>query len=88
MGAHWRQGLAKGNSVEFESGLILKKDLTARTSSTGTYLLAQTLIKFGRGFHLLSNIERYNQDVAANTPEKWRVGFGTLWFPVNRLRSD
>ncbi len=85
LGVHWRQGLAKGNAVEFEIGTINKKDTVLNTRSSGSYSLAQTMIKLSRGFHLLTNIERYNADVAANTPETWKVGFGTLWFPINRV---
>lgn len=85
LSVNYRQGLAKGNSVMFEVGTIAKKDLTNRSATNGSYTLAQTLVKFSRGFHLLTNIERYNMDVTASTPEVWRLGVGTLYFPINRV---
>lgn len=85
LAAHYRQGLAKGNAVMFEVGTIAKKDLVNRTSTNGSYTLAQTMIKLSRGFHLLTNIERSNSDVTTTTPENWRLGFGALYFPINRF---
>lgn len=85
LSAHWRQGLAKGNAVEFEVGTISRKNTATRTATNGTYSLAQSMIKLTRGFHLLTNIERYNADVDPQTPEQWKVGFGALWFPINRF---
>lgn len=85
LGVHYRQGLAKGNSVMFELGVLNKKNLETLTGSNGTFTLAQTMIKLSRGFHLLTNIERYTQDITADTPENWRLGIGTLWFPMNRF---
>ncbi len=83
--AHWRQGLAKGSSIMFEYGLIQKIDKSLGTASNGSYTFVESYVELTRGYNLLINLERYNGDTAANTPEQWKTGLGLLMFPINRV---
>lgn len=84
-GAHWRQALAKGSAIMFEYGLIQKIDKTLNTSGNGSYTFVESYVEMVRGYNLLINLERYNGDTAANTPEQWKTGLGLLMFPINRV---
>lgn len=84
-GAHWRQALAKGSAIMFEYGLIQKLDKSLNTNANGSYTFAETYIELTKGYNLLINLERYNSDTAANTPEQWKYGLGMLMFPINRF---
>lgn len=84
-GVHWRQGLAKGSAIMFEYGLVQKIDKSLNTAGNGSYTFVESYIELERGYNLLVNLERYNSDTAANTPEQWRTGLGLLMFPINRF---
>lgn len=84
-GAHWRQALAKGSAIMFEYGLVQKVDKSLNTAGNGSYTFVETYVELRRGYNLLVNLERYNGDTAANTPEQWRTGIGMLMFPINRF---
>jgi len=84
-GAHWRQALAKGSAIMFEYGLIQKIDKSLNTAGNGSYTFVESYIELSRGYNLLVNLERYNSDTAANTPEQWKYGLGMMMFPINRF---
>lgn len=84
-GVHWRQALAKGSAIMFEYGLTQKIDKSLGTSGNGSYTFVESYVEMSRGYNLLVNLERYNGDTAANTPEQWKTGIGLLMFPINRL---
>lgn len=84
-GAHWRQALTKGSAIMFEYGLIQKIDKPLGLSSNGSYTFVESFIELTGGYNLLVNLERYNGDSAANSPEQWKYGLGLVMFPINRL---
>lgn len=82
-GIHWKQGLSTGTSLLFEYGIIQKKNPTSATN--GSYSFLQSMIRLSRGNHFITNIERYNQDQPASSPDQWKVGFGFLYFPFQKM---
>lgn len=82
---HWRQALSKGSAVMFEYGLVQKIDKTLNDNTNGSYTFIESMIQLKKGYHLLVNLERFNRDSAANTPEQWKYGLGILAFPINRV---
>lgn len=84
LGIHWRQGLTKGSALMAEYGYIQKVDKTLNSSTNGTYTFIESFIELEKGYNLLVNLERYNADGAASTPEQWKYGFGFVMFPINR----
>lgn len=83
VGAHWKQGLSTGTALLFEYGIIQKKDTTSATNGSYSYL--QSMIRLAKGNHFITNIERYNRDISATTPDRWKVGLGFLFFPFQRM---
>lgn len=83
LGGHWRQGLSLGTALLFEYGIIQKKQ--GETATNGSYTFLESMIRLGRGTHFVTNIERYNRDVDLANPDTWKVGFGFLIFPFQRL---
>ncbi|ODS51042.1 MAG: hypothetical protein ABS42_00550 [Bdellovibrio sp. SCN 50-8] len=81
---HWRQALSKGSSIMFEYGFLKKREASSNTVN-GSYTFAQTSLLLTKGYSLLLNLERYNANQGAHTPEKWRMGVGFLTFPINRV---
>lgn len=82
-GLHWKQGLSTGTALLAEYGMVQKKDPTS--ARNGSYTFLQSMIRLYKGNHFITNIERYNQDVASEAPDQWKVGLGLLYFPFQRL---
>jgi hypothetical protein len=80
---HYRQGLSKGSAVLFEYGFL--QDNLEGMSNSGSYNLLQTSMLLTRGYSLRTEIERYNQDFKAASPDQWRFSVGILAFPMPRL---
>lgn len=85
LATHWRQALSKGSAIMLEYGLLQKMDKGLGTAANGSYTFVESMVLLEQGYHLLINLERYNADAAARSPEQWKYGLGLLAFPINRL---
>lgn len=86
---HYRQGLSKGAGLIIEYGMINNQN-TGSPKTSGSYNLVEALIPLVRGYNLRTEIQRYNEDFKASSPDRWQWGIGLLAFPAPRLeiRAD
>jgi hypothetical protein len=82
---HFKMGLSHGSALEFEFGILQTK--SANTTFNGSYSFAQSMILLGKGYNLLTTIERYNLDVASTASEQWKLGLGLVMWPINRVEA-
>lgn len=83
---HDRWGLSKapGSSLMWELGSATDQAKATDTTTSRTYGLAEFLIKLGRGYNLLSTVERVQTDTAGSSGESSRWSLGFLTFPFLR----
>ena len=87
--AHWKQGLSLGTSLIFEYGYLQKKSSDfstgAITTTNGSFTFLETMIRLTRGYHFMTNIERFNSDVSARSADNWKIGMGFMMYPIQRI---
>ncbi len=83
---HTRVGVGSGSSIMMENGLLnVVPTSQTLTEKWGFYSFTQGFLKLWRGFHYLTTLEYYTQDIRTNTTRQMRFGPGLLYFPMQRV---
>jgi len=80
-----RLGVGTGSSIILENGLIDTTPLATGIDKLGFYSFTQSLLRVDRGFHLLTTLEYYTDNIRANSSRSMRFGPGIQYFPIQRL---
>ncbi|MBC7371654.1 MAG: hypothetical protein H7326_08820, partial [Bdellovibrionaceae bacterium] len=82
---HSKLGLAKGNSLLTEIGLVKDSPKMTPSQKFGGYLMMEGIYAITRGYNVISQVEYYNSTLTADTPDMTRWTFGLLMFPMPRM---
>jgi hypothetical protein len=84
LGVHTRRGFGYGNSLMLETGLINNDPKTGDTT-LGYYVFSEAMQRVVRGYHAFISGQVYKDRLERGRPENFKMSFGALMFPMQRL---